>query len=147
MFSGANDGAVCVYDILQNYLPIKYLSTSRPGFQVRLMRPLSLSLNTSEGREGSLSLVSVVQVLKFSRNSFLPRQILVACSPDGRLLATTSYEPGALTASLLIFHSGTLDPYMRIETTAPAFNNIQFNPSSTEIVAVSKVRIHGPRHV
>mmetsp|Transcript_29519 Transcript_29519/g.74236 ORF Transcript_29519/g.74236 Transcript_29519/m.74236 type:complete len:83 (+) Transcript_29519:291-539(+) len=34
MFSGSADGSICVYDILQHYLPIKYLSTSLPNSKV-----------------------------------------------------------------------------------------------------------------
>mmetsp|Transcript_2561 Transcript_2561/g.6727 ORF Transcript_2561/g.6727 Transcript_2561/m.6727 type:complete len:950 (+) Transcript_2561:248-3097(+) len=99
MFSGSADGSICVYDILQHYLPIKYLSTSLPNSKV-----------------------------------------LLACSPDGRLLAACAYEPGALTATLLLFHAGTLEPYMRIETDVAAFTQIAFDPAATELMGVTKDR-------
>jgi len=65
--------------------------------------------------------------------------VLLACSPDGRLLAACAYEPGALTATLLLFHAGTLEPYMRIETDVAAFTQIAFDPAATELMGVTKV--------
>jgi hypothetical protein len=67
-------------------------------------------------------------------------QVLLACSPDGRLLAACAYEPGSLTATLLLFHAGNLEPYMRIETDVTTFTQISFDPAATELLGVTDDR-------
>ena len=45
----------------------------------------------------------------------------VAGSLDGRYMATVSRDQFRHVTSLLLFHGGTLEPYMRIETDVQAF--------------------------
>ena len=50
-----------------------------------------------------------------------PSQMCVAGSLDGRYVATVSRDQFRHVTSLLLFHGGTLEPYMRIETDVQAF--------------------------
>ena len=45
----------------------------------------------------------------------------VSVSGDGRFVAAVSRDPYRQLSCLLVFHGGTLEPYMRIETEVEAF--------------------------
>lgn len=107
LFTGGADGGLCVYDVVQIYQPVKFLSAGVRDIKVCPIIPL---YSTASLATAFLPLIPLP----------LP-QVCLAVSPDGRYLATVARDPYRSITSILLFHCTTLEPYMRIETDTPVF--------------------------